>query len=130
MLKQTSTGVKVDTISNQSSLSCSNSLLYGVSCGGSSGGGGPRAQVLDQVAGAQVMVDQVTGAQVLDQVAGAQVVVNQVTIAQMLDQVAGAQVMVDQVTGAQVLDQVAGAQVVVNQVTRAPHVVGQWPELR
>ena len=40
-------------------------------------------------------VDQVTGDQMVDQVAGAQVVVNKVAGAQMVDQVAGVQVVVD-----------------------------------
>ena len=55
--------------------------------------------MLDQVAEAQVVVDQVAGTQVLDQVARAQV----------LDQVAGAQVVVGEAGGAHthVVDQVA-----------------------
>ena len=48
--------------------------------------------MVDQVAGVQVVVNQVTGAQVVDQVAGAQVV----------DQVAGVQVVVNQVARVQV----------------------------
>ena len=85
MLKQTPTGVKVDTISNPSSLpNAVNSQIYGVT----------GAWSRHNVKGAQLVVDQVAGAQVMDQVAGAQV----------MDQVAGAQVM-DQVARAQVLDQ-------------------------
>ena len=48
----------------------------------------------------------------VDQVAGAHVVVNKVAVAQVVDQVAGRQVVVDQEAGAQVLDQVAGTRVV------------------
>ena len=69
-----------------------------------------RVQVMDQVTGAQVL-DQVTGAQMLDQVTGAQVL-NQVAGAQMLDQVAVVQVVVNRVAGTQGVDQVTGVQVV------------------
>ena len=69
MLKQTPTGVKVDTISNPTSLpNVVNSQIYGVSSGGSTG-----AWSRHKVTGAQVVVDQVAGAQVMDQVARAQV---------------------------------------------------------
>ena len=44
----------------------------------------------------------------VDQVAGAQVVVHQVAGTQVLDQVAGVHVVVDQATGARVVDQVTG----------------------
>ena len=67
-----------------------------------------------QVAGIQVVVNQVAGTQVVDQVAVAQVL-DQVAGTQVVDQVAGVQVL-HQVTGAHVVDQVAGAQVVVDQV--------------
>ena len=53
---QASTSVKVDTISNSSSLHCSNYLLFMV------------YNVAGAQAGVQVVVNQVAGAQVLDQV--------------------------------------------------------------
>ena len=59
------------------------------------------------------MVDHVAGAQVVDHVAGVQVMVDPVAGFQVFDQVAGDQVMVDQVAGVQGLDQVAGVQVLV-----------------
>ena len=60
MLKQTPTGVKVDTISNHSSLpNAVNSQIYGVSSGGSTGGVSIKWRELRwckyQMAGAQVL---------------------------------------------------------------------------
>ena len=98
-MSQASTSIKVDTISHSSSLYCSNSLLYMVYTVAG-------AQAVDQVAGVQVVVNQVGGTQVVDKVAGAQV----------MDQVAAVPVVVNQVAGAQVLDQVGRAQVL-DQVT-------------
>ena len=100
-LQHTSTGVKVDTISNIYNAATPCSMVY-------------------LVAGVQIVVNQVAGTQVLDQLAGAQVAVNQVAGAQV--------VVVDQVAGAQV-DQVVGAQMVVGKWQELMWWI-KWPELR